>query len=248
MQTSPATAPEQAPSSGRFAARHPFDDRPTDGSRRGGKVRDGKGTGSQFVGRQFAAGVETKPAHPQHGCAQGRVGQVVRRHRFAAVSQTLADQQRTDQRRDTRADMHHGAAGKIQSASGQPPAEACLPIRRGDESQDAAVPHPVAERTVDQRPPQHHEDHHRAEFHAFGKRPADECRRDDEEHALKQHVRQQRYLGWLALHVHWRKGSVGRIVPAARHVVHRQVLAIANPLPTTAECQRVTPQRPDDGH
>ena len=48
----------------------------------------------------------------------------------------------------------------------------------------------MAQRAVNERAPQDHEHDHRAEFHPFGKGAADQGRGDDEEHALKEHVRE----------------------------------------------------------
>ena len=52
-----------------------------------------KALDGQTAGGQGAAGVEAEPADPQHGGADGRIGQVVRRHRLAAVAQPLAQKQ-----------------------------------------------------------------------------------------------------------------------------------------------------------
>ena len=66
---------------------------------------------------QRAAGVEAEPADPQQRRADRRVRQIVRRHRLAAEAQPFADQQRTDQRRNARADMHDRSAGEIERAA-----------------------------------------------------------------------------------------------------------------------------------
>ena len=103
--------------------------------------------------------------------AEHRVGQVVRPHVFVAEAQPLADHQRTDQRRNARADMHDRAAGEVERAAQQRRHARGRHVR-----QHAAVPHPVAQRAVNQRAPQNREHHHRAELHPLGKCAADQRR------------------------------------------------------------------------
>ena len=79
--------------------------------------------------------------------------------------------------------MDHRSAGKIQRPAGRKLLGMLAAV-----GQDPAAPDPMAQRAVDQRAPQDHEHDHRAELHSLGKRPADQGRRDDEEHALEQHV------------------------------------------------------------
>ena len=148
-------------------------------------MRHREGTGSQAVGSQFAARIESKPADPQHGRAQRRIGQVMWRHRLAAESQSLANQQSTNQGRNARADVHHGAAGKVQGTAHQPMPHAGLEISCSDEGQESTPPDPMAQWTVDQRAPEYREHDHRAEFHPFRKGTANQRRRNDEKHALE---------------------------------------------------------------
>ena len=118
MQTSPATTPEQAPSTLGLPRGHPFHAGP--GQRAGGRgeVGGGKSARGHAIGRQGAAGIEAEPADPQHRRAERGVRQVVRRHRLVAEAQSLAEQQRTDQRRNARADVHHRAAGEVERTAG----------------------------------------------------------------------------------------------------------------------------------
>ncbi len=64
----------------------------------------------------------------------------------------------------------------------------------------SAVPNPVTKRAIDERSPKDRIDDHRAELHPLGKRTADQGRRDDEEHALEQHVRQPRHAAFHRRH------------------------------------------------
>ena len=187
MQTSPATAPEQAPNTlGLPRDTHSIVG-PTDRSGGGREMSGGKRARSDRIGLQRAAGIEAKPADPQQRGADDRVGQIVRRHRFAAVAKPAADQQRANQRRDSGTDMHHRAAGEIERSARRPTGQ-----MRRTVVQHAAPPNPMRERTVDERSPQNRENHHRAEFHPLGKRAANQRGRDDEKHSLEQHVRQPR--------------------------------------------------------
>ena len=104
---------------GRFAADDPFHAGPGQTGRGRGKMRGAKCAGRQFVGGQGAAGIEAEPADPQHRGADGGIGQIMRRHRFAAVAQAFAQQQGTDQRRNAGTDMHHRSAGEIQGPAGR---------------------------------------------------------------------------------------------------------------------------------
>ena len=77
----------------------------------------------------FKALPALKPNQPTQSSAapDGRVGQVVRRHRLAAVAQPLAQQQGADQRRNAGADVHHRAAGEVQGPARETPLACGLP-------------------------------------------------------------------------------------------------------------------------
>src|SRR5689334_21032454 len=89
--------------------------------------------------------------------------------------------------------MHHGPASKIERAAGDSRSLGTIL----DISQDSAAPHPMSKRAIDQCSPKDGEDHHRAKLHAFSKSSTNERWCDNEEHALKQHVREARNLGSL---------------------------------------------------
>ena len=75
-----------------------------------------------------------------------------------------------------------------------------------------------AKRAVDQRAPQDHEHDHRAELHPLGKGPADQRRRDDEEHALEEHVGQH---GDRQAGIQGHDGLA--VVPRRHRTLHEQV-------------------------
>ena len=114
MQTNPATTPEQVPSTLGLPRMIHSMAGPSQAAGGRGKMRGREGAGGQAAGIQGAAGVEAEPADPQHGGPDGRVRQVVRRHRLAAVAQPLAQHQGADQRRDAGTDVHDRPAGEIQ--------------------------------------------------------------------------------------------------------------------------------------
>ena len=83
-----------------------------------------------------------------------------------------------------------------------------------------------AQGTVDQRAPEDHEDHHRAELHSLCEGPADQRRRDHEEHALEEHVGQA---------VDGQTGNDGdNGLPAVRQ------FAIGHPLASTPRMKRLS--------
>ena len=78
-----------------------------------------------------------------------------------------------------------------------PPEQRLIGIARQTQ-RPARTPEPVCQRTINQGAPADHEHDHRAELHPFGKGPANQRGRNDEEHALIDHVR------------HDEEGRVGR--------------------------------------
>ena len=185
-------------------------------------MRRAERAGGQVVGRQFAAGIETEPADPQHRGAERGVGQVVRPHVFMAEAEALADQQCADQRRDTGADMHDGAAGEIERTAHQR-----RDARDGHIRQPSTAPHQVTKREINERAPQAQKQHHRAELHAFGERTADQARRNDEEHALEEHVRESRNMRRRGAECRLNRRG-GALRPAAGDVLHEQKVAVAD--------------------
>ena len=116
IATRPATAPEAAPSIEALplAIHSPSD--PGQHRRGGGEQRVDEGQRGDAVGFEGGAGVEAEPAHPQQRGADHGQGQAVRRHRFLAVADALADHVGADQAGDAGVDVHHGAAGEVERA------------------------------------------------------------------------------------------------------------------------------------
>ena len=82
----------------------------------------------------------------------------------------------------------------------------------------------MAQGAIDHRAPKDHKHDHRAEFHPFGKRPANQGRRDDEKHALKEHVRQSGMVrSWM------QRRHRFAIDPLGLNAFHEQVIEIADP-------------------
>ncbi len=171
---------------------------------------------------QCASGVEAKPADPQHRGARGGVGHVVRGQRFAAIAQALAEHQGADQGRHAGTDVDHRSPGKVQCAAGCKILSVLAAV-----CQDSAAPEPMGQRTVDQRAPKDHERYHGAEFHTFGKGPADQSRSNDKEHALEEHV------GHNGDCQAGEERQIGALVgPGGIDAAHAQVAEVADPGPS----------------
>ena len=117
--------------------------------------------------------------------------------------------------------MHNRSAGEIQ----RPGIVFCIGRTI---LQKPAAPHPVRQGAIDEGSPEHHEDDHRAEFHPLREGAADQRRRDDEEHALKEHVRQPRKHGFpIVVQVHGNLGFAVEVV--GFDPVHEQIVGVAHP-------------------
>ena len=81
----------------------------------------------------------------------------MRSHVVAAVADPLAEHEGADEARDAGIDVDDGAAGEIEHA---------------ERAEEAAAPHPMGDRGVDEDAPQPHEPHHRRELHAVGETAA----------------------------------------------------------------------------
>ncbi len=90
------------------------------------------------AGFQRRAAVEAEPADPQEPSADDRQRQIVRREIVRAVAAAFAHHQRRDEAGGAGAEMNHEAAGEIQRAG----------LRK-----EAAAPHPVGQRHIDQGEP-----------------------------------------------------------------------------------------------
>ena len=83
-------------------------------------------------------GVEAEPADPQQRGADHAVDQVVRRHVLRAEPGALAEHKSADEARDAGVDMHDRATGEVEHA---------------EAAEEAAAPHPMRDRAVDEDQP-----------------------------------------------------------------------------------------------
>ena len=92
-------------------------------------------------------------------------------HEVAArIATPLRQDEQKSERRHAREDVDDGATGEVEDALLEQPA--------------VDIPHPVADRVVNDRCPQNREQTPGTELHPFGDRSDDEGRRDDREHHL----------------------------------------------------------------
>ena len=180
MATSPATAPEIAPSTlGLPFFIHSATIQPSVAAAAAKCVAT-----KALVARPDAASAlpALKPNQPTHS-RQAPMKLSTRLCGFMAslgIADALAQIKRADQRRDARGDVHHRAAGEIEAGN----------FAAQERVQQAALaPDHVRHREVDDERPQSGEQQHGAEFHALGERAGDQRRRDDGEHQLIDHER-----------------------------------------------------------
>ena len=150
-----------------------LDDGPGERGAGGGHVSDEEGMGRGAIGRERAAGVEAKPAKPQQPGAEDGEAEVVG-PRVDVLVVAGADRERDREPGDARADVHHGAAGKVER----------MPFAAEAEP-SARTPDPVADGIVDERGPQQRKEHVCLELHALGEGTADDGRGDDRKHELE---------------------------------------------------------------
>ena len=132
--------------------------------------------GSQTVGGQAAAGIETEPAQPQERSSHENERYVMRNNGMSdPVIFPFSQHDRHNQGRDTGIDMNHRSAGEID---------------RTHPLQEAASPHPVRHREIGQNDPQH--DKHRVarKLDPLGERPQNKSGSNQSEHALEHDERQ----------------------------------------------------------
>ena len=189
---------------------------------RGGSDRRGhKRVGSEAVGRQGAAGVETKPAKPEHRRAEHHERNVVYAVDHLRIAAALAEHDREHQRAHARGNVHDVAAGEIQRAQ-----------RR---QRAAFAPDHVCQRIVDHQRPENDEEHQRLKAHAPDKRSSEQRRRYHGKHHLEAAVNEVRNIVrvWPSFHAHAVQPKPAQVADDAAVV--------------TAEGQRVTNQTPHQG-
>src|ERR1039458_2219763 len=95
----------------------PFRADPAQGGGGGSEMRGHEGAGGQAGRRQGAAGVEAEPPDPQQARADDADHQVMRLHGFAGIANPLPQVERAHQGGDAGGDVHHGAAGEIETGN-----------------------------------------------------------------------------------------------------------------------------------
>ena len=100
----------------RLALEDPFAERPRQHRARRREVRVEERQRRRVARFERGARVEAEPAEPQQRGAHHRQRQVARRHRFLAEADALADHVGADEARDTRVDVHDGAAREVERA------------------------------------------------------------------------------------------------------------------------------------
>ena len=96
----------------------------------------------------------------------------MRGHVFGTKAETLAENDRADQTRDTSINVNDRTASEVEHAF---------------IAKETAAPNPVANRRVNDHHPQTQEPQHRREFHAIGKSAGDESRGNDGKCHLERH-------------------------------------------------------------
>ena len=99
---------------GGLAIVKPLKDGPADGGGGRGEVGIDEGAGGERACAQGAAGVEAEPAHPQQAGADEAKHKRVRRHSRVRVTETLAEIERANQRRDAAGDVNDRSAGEVE--------------------------------------------------------------------------------------------------------------------------------------
>ena len=92
----------------------PFRQHPAERSGCRAKMRSDKRAGRETRCRQGAARVESEPSHPEQARADDADYQAVRLHRLCHVAFSFSEIKSAYQCRDSRADVHHGSAGKVE--------------------------------------------------------------------------------------------------------------------------------------
>ena len=123
-------------------------------------------------------GVESEPAHPQQASADKAEDHGVGRHVGVRIAEALAEINRSDECGDAGGDVNDGPAGEVEAGN--------MPPVRIQQAADA--PDHMRHRAIDEQRPQRKKDGHGAELHALGESAGDECRGDDGEHELVDHV------------------------------------------------------------
>src|SRR5215471_12472429 len=117
-------------------------------------MRGYEGAGGKTARSQRTAGIEPEPSHPEQTRSDKAQYHAVREHGLLRISEALAEINRANQSRNTRCDVDHRAASKIERRE--------TPAQRGIQETSLAPNH-VRHRIVDDDRPQNHEQQHGAE-------------------------------------------------------------------------------------
>ena len=200
----------------------PFHEKPRKGGHRRGDVGHHEGACCEAVRSKGASCVETEPSEPQQSRAGDGHGQIVRDVGGASIPEPPPHNQRSCEGGNPRADVHHRAACKVQGPHlGHP---------------SSGTPDPVSQGIVNKGCPKNGKKQEGYEFHSFSKGAGDQGRRDDGEHALKNHESQMgdgRAVGFVGFHSHPFKTE--------------PVQATDDAAVVRAEGQRISPQHPFKG-
>ena len=146
---------------------------------------------------------------------------------IAGIADPLAQIERADQRRNTRRDVDHRAAGEIERRN------AAAEVR----IQEAALaPDHMRHRKVHEQRPERHEQQHGAEFHPLRERAGNQRRGDDGEHQLVNHKGLMRNRARVVC------------IRRAADAVQEQVSKIADERRSLAKRQAVTHHAPNNRH
>ncbi len=124
------------------------------------------------VGGNSGTGIEAEPAHPQHGSTDEGIGHVMGGHGRGGIAFALAHDQTGHETCDTRVDVDHRAARKVQDA----------PV---PQQTAIAAPYHVGNRQIDHGQPYSAEQQQGRELHALGKSAHNQRRSNDGKRHLK---------------------------------------------------------------
>ncbi len=155
------------------AAEGPLEEHPGDAAGARGDLRCEHGEARGAAGATGRAGVEAKPANPEHGAADHGVEDVVGLEVLDAEALAGADDDGSGEAGHAGANMNDVTAGVVEGASA--------------EQETVGGPLPMCDDAVHEEMPKEDEDDHRRELHSLSKGAADDCGGDDGEGALEHH-------------------------------------------------------------
>ena len=223
----------------RLALQDPFSEGPRHHGTSGCQQGVAEGQRSRAIGLERGTGVETEPAHPQQRRTDHSQRQRVRRHRFAAQANTLADDVGTHQAGDRGIDVDHGAACEVERAFLEQPARDSGRLFSGsgigERIRTRPEPDHVRDRQIREGEPQDHEQHHGRELDALGEGADDQAAGDRCEGRLEARKHQLGDVDALA---------EGRARGFDGHALHEQAIEAAEECAAFSERERVAVDEP----